>query len=351
LSGIEFGDFFGESEADTFSNLRAAGWIDLDKPSKSKLLTFVSRGSENPSKEIVAVRKKERSALTAWLTAAVARPDLLQHKSESDVGIELDRELIRYLRSDHVLSRFTDSIWSEIGRCINCHSPERNEQQVKKHGEQMSWIVPHDPEATLTYLLDNGLIDSEDPEQSELRTKPTELVEHGGGPKFPVGSASDKRFLTFLRDFAKVVEGGYSASNQLPVPSSEKSRATENFLRLTHLPKAWAGKLLRVDLYPHTDAGWSRQRVATADSPVNGEQRIWQGIMRTVSPRDGAPKERLRPSRYLARVSVDRAERLKQNPDAELTEKDFVGTIEFEGPWKLGWREPKIVEAHLLHRN
>jgi hypothetical protein len=215
----------------------------------------------------------------------------------------------------------------------------------------MSWIVPHDPPATLTYLLDNGLIDLEDPGQSELRTKPTELVEHGGGPKFPVGSASDKRFLTFLRDFAKVVEGGYTASNQLPVPSSEKSRATENFLRLTHLPKAWAGKLLRVDLYPHTDAGWSRQRVATADSPVNGEQRIWQGIMRTVSPRDGAPKERLRPSRYLARVSVDRAERLKQNPDAELTEKDFVGTIEFEGPWKLGWREPKIVEAHLLHRN
>lgn len=93
----------------------------------------------------------------------------------------------------------------------------------------MSWIVPHEPAATLTYLLDNGLIDSEDPEQSELRTKPTELVEHGGGPKFPVGSGSDKRFLTFLRDFAKVVEGGYSASNQLPVPSSEKSRATENF--------------------------------------------------------------------------------------------------------------------------
>lgn len=216
----------------------------------------------------------------------------------------------------------------------------------------MSWIVPHDPEATLEYLLSNGLIDLADPEQSEIRTKPTELVEHGGGPKFPVGSASDKRFLTFLRDYARVVDGDYKSSDQLPKPSDEITQATENFLRLTDLPKVWSGKLLRVDLYARTDAGWSGQRVATADGLINGEKQVWQGIMRTVSPPGAIPKERLHGGHFLARVSVDLDDRLKNDPDAVLTDMDFVSAIEFKGRWKLGWRDPKIVDAgHIENRN
>lgn len=351
FSGVELSDFLSEQEAETFAKLRAGGWIDVKHPAHSKLLTFIRRHGEETSPALKKLRHDEMHALTSWIKSAVTNPELLSKKAAPNIGIELDDALIRHLRSDHVLSRFTDNIWTEMGRCINCHSPERNQKQVEKHGEQMSWIVPRDPEATLKHLRESGLIDLDEPDESEIRTKPTGLVEHGGGPKFPIGSDSDKRFLAFLRDYAKVVTGEYDSSNELPEPSEERSRATENFLRLIHLPKMWADKLMRVDLYARTDAGWSKSRVATADSPVNGKQQIWQGIMRTVSPRDGDPKEKLRPARYLARIYVDQEDRLRQDPDAPLTENDFIGTIEFEGPWKLGWREPKIVDFghHVKH--
>ena len=345
FGGIELSDLLSENEAESFAKLRAGGWIDAEHPGHSKLLTFVRRHGEETSPVIKKLRKKEVEALTAWIKAASSKPQLLAAKAKDDTGIELDAELIRYLRSDHVLSRFTDNIWSEMGRCINCHSPERNERQVKEHGEQMSWIVPHDPEATLEYLVNNGLIDLDDPEQSEILTKPTELVEHGGGPKFPVGSTSDKRFLTFLRDYAKVVTGNYTSSEQLPEPNAETTRATEHFLRLVHLPEAWSGKLMRVDLYAHSDAGWSKHRVATADSPVARDKLIWQGIMWTVAPGDKTPAKTLGNRKYQARIYVDRTDRMKNDPDARFSNDDFVATIDFDGPWKLGWREPKIVHA------
>lgn len=345
FGGIELSDLLSENEAESFAKLRAGGWIDAEHPGHSKLLTFVRRHGEETSPVIKKLRQKEVEALTAWIKAASSKPQLLAAKAKDDTGIELDAELIRYLRSDHVLSRFTDNIWLEMGRCINCHSPERNERQVKEHGEQMSWIVPHDPEATLEYLVNNGLVDLDDPEQSEIRTKPTELVEHGGGPKFPVGSTSDKRFLTFLRDYAKVVTGNYTSSEQLPEPNAETTRATEHFLRLVHLPEAWAGKLMRVDLYADSDAGWSKHRVATADSPVARDKLIWQGIMWTVAPGDKTPAKTLGNRKYQARIYVDRTDRMKNDPDARFSNDDFVATIDFDGPWKLGWREPKIVHA------
>lgn len=350
FSGVELGDFFTDNEADTFANLRAGDWIDVDHPGKSKLLAFINRSPVNPSTVMETVRSKELAAIDAWLKAAVAQPDLLRHKPQTDSGIELDAKLIRYLRSDHVLSRFTDNIWSEMGRCINCHSPERNERQVKEHGEQMSWIVPHDPQATLEYLVANGLIDLEVPEQSEVRTKPTELVEHGGGPKFPVGSASDKRFLTFLRDYQRVVNGTYAKSDQLPRPSDERTQPTENFLRLLDLPEAWAGKLMRVDLFAETAAGWSERRVATADSPVAKDKLMWQGIMWSVAPVDSAPAKTLGNRRYQARIYVDRSDRLKHDPNARFTAHDLTATVEFGGAWKLGWKEPKIVESIQIQR-
>ncbi|MEO8269893.1 MAG: hypothetical protein ABI557_09235, partial [Aureliella sp.] len=223
FSGMELSGFFNDDEAETFAKLRSGGWIDVSNPEKSKLLTFVNRHGKDPTESIREVREKERTALTEWLVAAVAQPELLAHHADADVGLELDATLIRHLRSDQVLTRFNDNIWSEMGRCINCHSPEKNERLVKEHGERMSWIVPHDPEATLIYMRENGLIDFDDPAQSELRTKPAGLIKHGGGPKFAIGSASDKRFLSFLVDFAKVVEGKYKSSKELPTFSTERT--------------------------------------------------------------------------------------------------------------------------------
>ena len=348
FSGIELSDFLTDDESKTFARLRDSGWIDLRQPQQSKLLTFINRHSKGTSPAIKKLRQQEREALASWIAAAAKNSKLASAKSAGDIGIELDAELIRHLRSDRILERFTENIWSEMGRCINCHSPERNEKQVKEHGEQMSWIVPHDPEATLNYLRESGLIDLSEPDQSEIRTKPTGLVDHGGGPKFPIGSISDKRFLEFLRDYAKIVNDEYSSSEQLPKPSSIRLHATENFLRLTDLPSKWSDKLMRVDLYGRTDAGWSDHRIATAESWVNGKQSVWQGIMSTVSSRDQHPPHKLTSGSYRAKIYVDQAERMRADPDATFAESDFVGSMEFDGDWKLGWREPKIVDSRQM---
>ena len=345
FSGIELKDFFSENEADTFAALKAAGWVNVKNPDQSKLLTFINRHGEKTSPELQEVRKQEKDAITAWLSSAVADPLLFSHKPADDVGIELDEKLIRHLRSDHVLERFTDNIWSVMGQCINCHSPERNKQQVEKHGDQMSWITPHDPEATLRYLLDAGLIDREDPDASEIRTKPTAIVEHGGGPKFPAGSAADKRFLTFLRDYANVLNGKYTSIKHLPPTPTEHTQLTENYLRLIHLPKSWGRKLLRVDLFAQTDDGWTKERIATGDSFVAPKRLRWQSPMWCVASAKNQLVATLTPGRYLAHIYVDREGRLEKDADAEFTKADIVATVEFSGAWNKGWKEPKIVDA------
>ena len=350
LSGIELNDFFSEDEKDTFAKLRASGWVNVDNPERSKLLEFIARTGDKTPSAIQEVRKNEQSAIAAWLKSAISNPELLSHRTKDDVGIELDDKLIRHLRSDRVLARFTDNIWSVMGQCINCHSPERNQRQVKKHGEQMSWITPHDPQATLNYLLDAGLIDMDDPDASEIRTKPTVIVEHGGGPKFPVGSATDKRFLAFLRDYEKVSKDEYKSNRQLPGRPGEYTRLTEHHLRLTHLPEEWAGKLLRVDLFARTDDGWSKQRVATADSSVAPKPLIWQNPLWSTAKEKSHLAERFSEGRYLARIYLDRNDRLKQDADSQFAKADIVATLEIGGTWDLGWRNPKIVDASDLQQ-
>jgi len=147
-------DFFNENEAESFAKLRGGGWIDVSHPEKSKLLAFVNRQADDSKELIRAVRKQERTALTEWLVAAVAQPELLSQKSDTKLGLELDETLIRYLRSDQVLSRFNDSIWAEMGRCVNCHSPKKNERLVEEH----VWTVQSGKETRIDSLANGNYV-------------------------------------------------------------------------------------------------------------------------------------------------------------------------------------------------
>jgi mono/diheme cytochrome c family protein len=61
------------------------------------------------------------------------------------IGPTISNEVIRHARRDRVLASFIDNIWTEVGRCAACHSPDRNQKQVKEHGDQVSWIKLNDP--------------------------------------------------------------------------------------------------------------------------------------------------------------------------------------------------------------
>lgn len=343
LSGVDLKQYIRPNQADTFAALRQAKLIDVDKPEASKILTFIERAPDDPNPVTQEIREKELSAFRAWILAAVKDPSLLSNEEKAQpAGPTLPIEVIRHARNDRVMASFIDNIWTEVGRCAACHSPDRNQKQVAEHGEEVSWIVLNDPQATLKYMLDADLIDPQKPHQSLLLTKPTLQVEHGGGQKMLVGDRSYKQFRRFLDDYAATVGGKYQTADQLPRASDEVSIVTEIWVKLEGIPAKYDKKLLQVDLYRGTDAGWSEHRAATSDRAVFGAKGLWQHSLSLTAPRDSAQAKRLSdgrlpPGKYLMRIYIDTDDKLQKDPSAELGKDELVGEVELTSRWPTGY--------------
>jgi len=331
--------------------------IDVDKPDESKLLRFIGRKPEKSDPLIAKVREHELVAFRAWIRAAVREPELLKAMSDVEVGTSLPPEVIRHARNDRVLSSFIDNIWSEMGRCINCHNPQRNRQKIGRNGftkedvDAISWIVPSDPAATLRELVDSGNIDTNDPSASPVLTKPSGLEEHGGGPKFFPGSQTYRNFLAFLTDYADMTSGMYKSASDLPASPKEITLLSEQQLRITDIPVAFSDMPLQVDLYRRTPGTqkWSTQRWATGFSRVNGKRHVWQNPILVTAPTDSAlanefrERKLLPPGEYRIRILIDRSRKTEKDSTYELGDAEFVAETHISGPWKPGYQPPKIV--------
>ena len=347
LSGVDLKDYIRSNQAETFAALVKGGMIDANQPQKSKLLEFISRAPEKPTIVSADVRKEELAAFKAWIEEAVRDPELLRAKAGSEsIGPKLPVEIVRHARNDRVLASFIDNVWSEATRCAACHSPLLNQKQVKEHGEQVSWITPDDPAATLRHLVDAGLIDTDEPTQSRILQKPTMQVKHGGGIKMVVGDRSYKQFRKFLEDYAATSAGAYKTAKELPGPDAEVSRVSEVWFKLTDVPEDFDQQLMQVDLYRQDDStksGWSNDRWATSDRQVFGKGKLWQHSLSLIAPRDSdrahelLTRPSLTPGTYLVRIYVDRAGRLEKDWQAELGDGDFVGQVEVESLWPAGY--------------
>ncbi len=351
LAGVDLGLYFRKDQAETFAALKSEGLIDLKKPDDSKILEFINRKPEKENPLMAKVRAQESAAFLAWIRAAVKDPELLKAKTNLRVGTELPVEVIRHARKDRVLGLFVDNVWSEIGRCVSCHSPEKNERLIKKHGPQMSWIRPHDPAGTLEQAVQQGIIDLKHPEESQIVTKPAGLEEHGGGPKFALGSRTDKNFRRFLIDYAAVVNSRYKTKADLPPTDSEVRAVTGQHLRITGIPERFHRKLLRVDIYRWEGKAWSKSRWATADNPIAGKRQLWQSYVLATAPRDSERATKLKKTpqlpgeRYLVKIYIDQNDKTKKDRDYELSEAEFWGQVEIHGPWKPGYQPPKTLKA------
>ncbi|MFQ5734684.1 MAG: hypothetical protein ACE5KM_22350, partial [Planctomycetaceae bacterium] len=288
LSGVALQAYIHSDQATTFAALRKDGLIDVKDPEKSKILTFIARKPKKPNPITDKVRKQEFAAFKAWLMAAAKDPALLKASAdEVTLGTKLPPQVIRHARKDRVLSSFVDNVWSQVGRCISCHSPNKNARQVKKHGEQMSWIVPNDPAGTLKELVEAGNIDTDDPAESPVLTKPAGLSKHGGGPKFLVGGPAYRGFLRFLTDYAAITNGKYQSTKDIPEPPKELILLGKQHLRIVDMPAAWHKLPMRVDLY-HWDKAyrrWSKDRWGTAFGPIQGKRRMWQNLVAVTARR------------------------------------------------------------------
>lgn len=349
LSGVDLKEYIRPTQQQTFSSLVSAGLIDLQKPDDSKILQLISRRPEQPSLVTEEVRKEEYEAFRRWIRAAVVNPNLVADDNAESIGSELPIEVIRHSRRDRVLSSFVENVWTEVTRCAACHSPDRNQKQVKEHGEQVSWIKLRDPQATLDYMLETDLIDTDEAEKSLLLMKPTMQVEHGGGQKMVVGDRTYKQFRRFIDDYAAVVEGKYAEVEELPKPIREVSVVTDIWLKFKGIPAKYDKMLLQVDLYRKTDSGSAEYRVATSDRPVFGKGNLWQHSLSLTAPRGSKWAEEMRskqlpPGIYLLKMYVDHTGKLQNDFTAKLGQDDFIGQVKVESLWPVGYGRMTVVK-------
>jgi hypothetical protein len=346
LSGVDLKDYIRPTQPETFAALRDGGLIDVKTPAKSKLLQFIDRKPEKPSIVTEKIRAEESAAFRAWIEAAVKDPTLAAAKTaDPAIGPKLPPEVIRHARQDRVLQSFLDNVWSEAGRCAACHSPDRNAQQVKKHGDHLSWIKLRDPQASLAHLLENELIDLKEPEKSLLLLKPLNKVEHGGGVKMTMGDRTYQQFRRFIDDYAATQAGKFQTAKQLPKPSTEAATVSEIWFKLTEIPAAYDKLVLRVDFYrwDEQQKSFSKERWATADRQVFGKGGLWQNHLSLVAPKDSPrAKELLKNAtlpagKYLAKIYLDRTDRLAKEYPTELTEKDLLAEVEVNSRWPAGY--------------
>ena len=198
-------------------------------------------------------------------------------------------------------------------------------------------------------MVENDLIDADEPEKSLLLMKPTMQVEHEGGQKMVIGDRSYKQFRRFIDDYAAMVQGKYAEADQLPVKSDEVSVVTDIWFKIEGVPAKYDKMLLQVDLYRQTDSGWSEFRVATSDRPVFGKGNLWQHSLSLTAPRDSKwateiESKRLPVGRYLVKLYIDQAAKLKKDFTIELGDDDFVGQVEFESRWPAGYGRMTVVK-------
>jgi hypothetical protein len=346
LSGVDLKDYIGKTQEETFASLRDAGLVDVKKPENSKLLAFIARKPEKTSLVSDKVRREEYDAFKAWIVAAAKDPKLAAAQAgDAKLGPSVPEEVIRHARQDQVLASFLDNVWSEVGRCAACHSPDRNQKQVKEHGAKVSWIKLGDPRGTLEGLLASGIIDVDSPEGSLLLMKPTNQVKHGGGVKMVVGDRTYKQFRAFIEDYAASSAGKYKTAKDLPRQRAETSAVTDIWFKLEGVPAKYDQQLLQVDLHRWDEKtkSWSKDRWATGDRQVFSKGQLWQQHLSVTAPRGSTRGQEIvdRPAlpagKYLAKIYIDQAGKLQKDYQAELGDDEFVGQVEIETRWPAGY--------------
>ena len=367
LAGVDLKDYILPSADKTFRSLRDQGLIDLAHPERSKILTLIQMGTEDPKAPAVHAknRRAEYEAFAAWIRACAADPalrDAPKLDAAERARPAVPDEVIRHNRADRLLASFERTVWALRFRCMNCHTEgtPQNDKHVKEHGERVAWVKKAGPRATMDYLLASKLIDPADPEKSLLLRKPLGQVKHEGGIKFAVGDQGHKAFRQWIEDVAAIKSGKYAKAADLPAARPAPLRfGSEAWLKLENTPPAWGDRLLQVDVYAWDDraGAWEAKPVATSDRVVSGKGKLWQhtvtllaepGSARATAWSAGKPA--LPPGRYLLKVYVDADGRLARDWTATLGESDYVGQVEIRGAWKDGYNQMTVADGRRVKR-
>ena len=223
LSGIDMSLFVRPTPCETMACLSELGLVDFAEPTDSRVLAWIERA--DPASPLITERviAAEYNGFLEWIEhfktcgmyecsgvrCGQARSDpfcdvepepLTATGSELDTGGCSDLEIERLFR---------DSVYASRGRCFPCHfdSEESAAPGALRFVEQEGTCDTSSLE-TMHNVIEAGLVDVTEPDQSLLITKPLDVegggVAHGGHAKFfPGGDPGYDNFLYWVTRYAE----------------------------------------------------------------------------------------------------------------------------------------------------
>jgi len=220
LSGVDLGVLVQGTPCQTMACLIEDGLVDLQSPDKSEVLRWIERAT--PDSELITeqVIEAEYDAFYDWIVqvaecGACSEARCGDGQTAGFCELEVDAsELYDPARDpggcdDKVLEEvFLNTIYVTRGRCYPCHftsaknpPPGATLWMVEQESCEASSL------ATMRNVIEQGYVESQDPEQSLLLLKPLSErdggVEHGGHDKFTGEDVSYENFLYWLTRYAE----------------------------------------------------------------------------------------------------------------------------------------------------
>jgi hypothetical protein len=206
LSGIDMTLFVRATPCETMACLGELGLVDLSSPDDSKVLAWIDRAKPLSPLIDASVVQAEHDGFLEWIrhNAECGRFECANVRCtprESDpfcdvspepftAGISKDAGGCGELALEKL---FRDTIYESRGRCFPCHfSAEKDAAPEALHFIEQTGSCDSSSLATMHNVIEAGLVDFQDPEQSLLLLKPLGEggggVAHGGDEKFSPGS-------------------------------------------------------------------------------------------------------------------------------------------------------------------
>ncbi|MGZ0172781.1 MAG: hypothetical protein ACKVHE_24855 [Planctomycetales bacterium] len=402
LSSVDLKNYILPSHEKTFLSLRDQGLIDLEAPARSKILTLIRMGDKDQDGKARRIHEKTRlaeyEAFATWVDACCKDPKLRTQppltKAERAAPAS-SNAVIRHARKSRVVDSFARNVWSQRMRYFPCHTPHEIDpsngrhqvaiKNMKKFKElypaeliERLKIFKESPEATLESLVTRSrntpkgqtpLLNLADPANSLLLLKPMSKVPpknadgsfdlpspndrpmtHMGGLKLHKNDQSYKSIISWMTDYAAVVNGQYKSVDELPADNWHGSKLG---LRMIEAPADWKVGT-PVQLYVHqwneASKSWADQAVAftqgtvTPRHMVNGSLFLLKTKQSSGNDKHNAKNATLPRGRYQVRAYVDSDGLLAADPTLMLSEKHFVGQAEIKSArWREGFRQAESV--------
>ena len=222
LSGVDLSVFARPTPCETWACLRERGLVDVDSPANSKVLAWIERASPDSDLITPEVIDAERDAFRDWIEENAACPSAC-----GDVSCSAPEEGGTCVVTDHgpdeapeppaepgcsareLEQAFYDDVYAWRGRCFPCHFD--TETKADKRAPRFFSALGNCETGAATSLrrmLELGVIDLSDPEQSLLLQKPRDLPEnrHGGGAKFTPKDRAYRSFLRFIELYGRCTQ-------------------------------------------------------------------------------------------------------------------------------------------------